>query len=229
MLGGGRQPIHWDAISCLSLHNPKPPPMLRLDPSQLSYNYNLRYTGRPFQTGAEELPAALRVTLDVWLNEEPACLLPPGRRVGHAVMFMIPDFLQAPPGIFDEPELQDIGDLLLQTPLDTLVSLQHGTEDTCLTVVSSINIAPEFRGQKLSHLIMDSIRDTVGRSGSMLAIKATTVEERPEGAFPLETSEGRKTLEAHWEAYGFVPCAGGLMIAPIKRGRSRGRTYRYSW
>ena len=202
--------------------------MLPINPAQLSYDYNLRFDGNPY-TASDGTPCASRVTLDVCLAEDISDVMPAGRRVAHSVLHLVPEVLQAPIGIFDVPELKVFGDLLAHVSLDILVGLQRGVDNSCMTVVASMNVDPLFRGQNISYMLMDSIRDTVCRSGSLIAISAAPTLQGYGPDAETAYAAGMASLERHWERYGFINCQNGLMMLPILPHTDEGRVARYAW
>lgn len=155
----------------------------------------------------------MRCSLDVTTGPSTGMLLPARKRVGHAELFFIPDVSQVPVSVFDHPELNDFAYMLYGSPLETLVKYQEDNENNNLVVVSSMNIVPEFRGQKLSYPIMDSIRLVWGRGSSLIAINASPELEGTGPEADSQYAAGREALGKHWEKYGFGHVGGGLMMA----------------
>lgn len=80
-----------------------------------------------------------------------------------------------------------------------------------LMILSTLEIRPGFRGQKLGHAVLDSIHATVGRNCPLIVLRASPLsgsgqEEPPAG------SPATAALHGYWEEYGFTLLDGDYMI-----------------
>jgi GNAT superfamily N-acetyltransferase len=134
--------------------------------------------------------------------------------VGEAVVDIVPDA-----GLIDllgtlaavDQELADVAEMLIAKRPD-LVDFGLGIGGD-LMWVSSIEVAPEFRGHKLGHEILRAALRTIGRATTLVVLRAA----------PLPTNDGAKkstrendvakaSLAKCWKDSGFIPADGDYMV-----------------
>ncbi len=82
-----------------------------------------------------------------------------------------------------------------------------------LLVLSSLRIAPKFRGNKLGHSILKAILCTVGRSASKVILEAAPVLTKDAPAEGTAEHDAAKVaLRQYWESFGFQPAHGDYLV-----------------
>ncbi|MCE3244262.1 MAG: hypothetical protein K0S72_385, partial [Arthrobacter sp.] len=106
-----------------------------------------------------------------------------------------------------DPDMAQIAEMLTAERPD-LVSeyLQDGGD---LMIVSTLEILPEYRGERMGYTVLHAIVETVGRSVDLVvvhAVPAASDGSPPEGS--AEYEEAKATLKAYWQDFGFEEAAG---------------------
>ncbi|MCG2624454.1 hypothetical protein LVY72_21430 [Arthrobacter sp. I2-34] len=183
-----------------------------IDPEYLQYDYRLSYRGIP-HTGHEPEDYPLRWTVavhaDVSDREDDGEDL---REVGSAVVYLVPDA-----GLIDlfdtlgsyDAELARFGEVFgVDHP--ELLDEAGMREDGDLLIVSSLTVAPEFRGRKLGYWILNAIIETIGRHAWLTVLDAAPPEDpdADEGA----AGQGAESLKKYWRGFGFHEVENGFMV-----------------
>jgi GNAT superfamily N-acetyltransferase len=186
--------------------------MTAIDPEYLQYEYHLSYRGIP-HTGhaSEDYPMCWTVSVhaDVSDLEDDGEEL---REVGSAVVYLVTDA-----GLIDlfdtlgayDAELARFGEVFgMDHP--ELLDEAGLREDGDLLIVSSLTVAPEFRGRRLGYWILNAIIETIGRHAWLTVLDASPLEG-PDGEAAGDTA-GQESLKKYWEGFGFHEVENGFMV-----------------
>lgn len=191
--------------------------MAGLDPQYLTFDYRCQYRGIPGPDhDPEDYPMVW--TVSVGGNARDA-----GEEdndgedvhVGDASFTLVPDA-----GLIDlfdtldavDQELANVASMLTIERPDLMpeAGMELGGD---LLVLSSLWVAPEYRGRKTGHAILKAILGTVGRATALVILQATPVltDGGPEEGTP-EHAAAKKELRRYWKGFGFEEAAGDYLV-----------------
>ena len=189
--------------------------MVTLVPEYLTFEYNCQFRGTPgVHHDAEDYPMLWKVKIRgrVWDDQDDGG---DGREVtvGEAELYLVPDA-----GIIDlfltldavNPEVSAVGEMLTINRPDLVSELSVGGD---LLILSWIQVAPEFRGNKLGHTILKAILSSVGRSCAKVILD--TSPTRGGGSGPEEPAgpdAAKAALRRYWESFGFHEAHGDYLV-----------------
>lgn len=133
--------------------------------------------------------------------------------VGKAQLYVVPDA-----GIIDlfltmdavNQKMANIAEMLTIKRPDLLKEMALGGD---LLVLSSLEIEPKFRGNKLGHAVLKAILGAVGRSTALVIVEAAPLLNKaaPEQGTP-EHDAAKAALRLYWESFGFQSAYGDYLM-----------------
>ncbi|MBT2549733.1 hypothetical protein [Arthrobacter sp. ISL-65] len=190
--------------------------MATIDPDYMTLKYSCEYRGIPsLDHDPSDFPMDWTVSIDalVWAEGEEdgdgADV-----HVGDARFVVVPDA-----GMIDlfmtleavDQELANVAEMLTVERPDLMpnAGMDLGGD---LMVVSSLWIAPEYRGRKLGHAILKAILGTAGRATSLVILQAAPVlaDDGPVEDSP-EHAAAKAALRRYWADFGFLDAAGDYL------------------
>ncbi|WP_234753511.1 hypothetical protein [Arthrobacter ramosus] len=186
-----------------------------IEPRDLTFKCRLHYKGIPgVDHDPEDYPLRWVVKISTVVHVDDRTDEGEEIDVGEAVFVIVPDA-----GLIDllgtlsavNQELADVAEMLIAKRPD-LVDFGLGIGGD-LMWISSIEVVPEFRGQKLGHEILRAALRTIGRATTLVVLRAA----------PLPTNNGAKnhtrendiakvSLAKYWKDFGFIPADGDYMV-----------------
>ncbi|MET3172831.1 UNVERIFIED_ORG: GNAT superfamily N-acetyltransferase [Arthrobacter sp. UYCu721] len=189
--------------------------MADLVPEYLTFDYRCHFRGIPgAHHDPEDYPVfwTVKIKATVWEDDNDDS---EGKEVsvGEAHLYVVPDA-----GVIElfltldavSQEVANVGEMLTINRPDLIEDMALGGD---LLVLSSLRIAPKFRGNKLGHAILKAILCTVGRSASKVILEAAPVltKDAPiEGT--AEHDAAKVALRLYWEGFGFQPAHGDYLV-----------------
>lgn len=195
--------------------------MADLVPEYLTFEYHCQFRGTP---GAghdpEDYPMlwTVKVKGTLWDDEDDGG---DGHEVsvGQAELYVVPDA-----GIIDlfmtldavNQQVASVAEMLTIKRPDLLEAMALGGD---LVILSSLQIAPKFRGNKLGHAVLKSILGTVGRSAALVIVEAAPLlsKDVPEEGAP-EHEAAKTALRRYWEDFGFQSAYGDYLVLDAMAG-----------
>lgn len=195
--------------------------MTVIDPESLTFEYRLRYRGFP---GMEHVPRDYPMRWEVTVSAAGPLAEPGGEgeeeiQVGEAVVQVVPkagmiNLFVTTDGA--DPEMAHIAEMLTKERPDLVTEyLQDGGD---LMVVSTLEILPEYRGDRMGYTILHAILETVGRSVDLVVARAVPANSgnSPAEGTP-EYEQAKSALKAYWQDFGFDEAAGEYLAFVKKR------------
>ncbi|HAG59442.1 MAG TPA: hypothetical protein DCL83_09025 [Arthrobacter bacterium] len=191
--------------------------MADLVPEYLTFDYRCRYRGIPgAHHDPEDYPMVwtVKVKGTVWDDDDDDDG-GDGKEVtvGEAQLYVVPDA-----GIIDlfftldavNQEVANVAEMLTIKRHDLIDEMALGGD---LLILTSLRIAPKFRGNKLGHSILKAVLGTVGRSAAMVVLQAAPVltDGSPEEG-TAEHDAARTALRRYWVGFGFHPADGDYLV-----------------
>lgn len=194
--------------------------MTVIDPELLTFEYRLQYRGVP---GMEHVPRDYPMRWEVTVSA--AGLNGVGGaegemvQVGHAVVRVVPkagmiNLFVTTDGA--DAEMAHIAEMLTSERPDLVTEYLQDSGD--LMIVSTLEILPEYRGDRMGYTILHAILETVGRSVDLVVVHAVPAnsEDSPAEGTP-EYEQAKSTLKAYWQDFGFDEAAGEYLAFAKKR------------
>ncbi|NKX55475.1 hypothetical protein [Arthrobacter mobilis] len=187
--------------------------MIEVEPEYLYLSYRMTYRRKPDAVNfPEDYPMTweVDVSADVFEDDDSD-----GQEmeIGRAVVHVIPaagdiDLLETLDAV--DQEAAGFAEVLELHP-QVLEESGLGFFGGDLMILSTLEIKPGFRGQKLGHAVLESIHATVGRNCPLIILRASPLpgsgREEPPAGSPAKTA-----LQGYWEEYGFALLDGDYMV-----------------
>jgi len=180
------------------------------DPAFLTFEYRLRYRGRPgMDHGQAEYPMRWEVTVDETSFTDSGDWAEV--RVGSALVYVVPKAgmvnLSHALGDGDQP-LARVAEMLSVDRPDLITRyLQDGGD---LMIVSSLQITPAFRGHKTGYTVLSAVIETVGRAVNLVVLDAGPTCNQEDGK-SKEDADSNAWLKTYWQGFGFEEAAGDYL------------------
>lgn len=189
--------------------------MADLVPEYLTFDYRCQFRGIPgARHDPEDYPMVWTVKVKgiVWDDDDDGG---DGKEVtvGKAELYVVPDA-----GIIDlfltldavNQEVANVAEMLTIKRPDLLEEMALGGD---LLILSSLHIAPKFRGNKLGHDVLKAILGAIGRSAALVIVEAVPLLSRD---VPEEGTAGhdaaKAALRRYWEGFGFQSAYGDYLV-----------------
>lgn len=107
-------------------------------------------------------------------------------------------------------EVANVAEMLTIKRPDLIEAMALGGD---LVILSSLQIAPKFRGSKLGHGVLKAILGTVGRSAALVIVEAAPLlgKDVPEEG-TLGHDAAKAALRRYWEGFGFQSAYGDYLV-----------------
>ena len=189
--------------------------MIIVEPEYMTLSYRLEYQGLPDDRQFPEtypLTWQIGIRAEVFQDDEDDG---DEHTIGSAVVYTVPDA-----GLIDlfntldavDQELASFGEVLGIMRPDLLEEAGMKDFGGDLLILSSLEIGPDYRGQRLGHHVLRAILATIGRNAGLIALRAAPLleDDGPDEGTP-EHEAAKADLRSYWESFGFIPILKGAL------------------
>jgi hypothetical protein len=187
----------------------------KLDPQDLILDCRMVSTGIPDEA-PEDYPQLWDVNVTTAMVDGDVVADDVDVQVGQVVAYIIPepervDLLEA----FSK-ELQDVAEMLVQRRPDLLRALEEGAGRDVM-FVSTLDIAPQFRGEHIGHDVLRAVLGAIGRSVGLVVLQAKPlqIDGEPEQGSP-EYEAAKAALTKYGMDFGFEVADGDYLAYVVK-------------
>lgn len=192
--------------------------MQKLDPQDLILDCRMVSTGIPDEA-PEDYPQLWEVNVTTAMVDGDVAADDVDAQVGQVVAYIIPEPDRADLLESFSKELQDVAEMLVQRRPDLLRALEEGTGRDVM-FVSTLDIAPQFRGEHIGHDVLRAVLGAIGRSVGLVVLQAKPlqIDGEPEQGSP-EYEAAKAALTKYGMDFGFE-VADGDYLAYVVKGAS---------
>jgi hypothetical protein len=182
----------------------------KLDPQDLILECRMVSAGVPDEA-PEDYPQLWEVNVTTAMVDGDLADGDVDAQVGQVVAYILPE-----PGRVDlleafSKELQDVAEMLVQRRPDLLQALEQGAGRDVM-LVSTLDIAPEFRGEHIGHDVLRAVLGAIGRSVGLVIQQAKPLQVDGEPAPGTPEYEAAKTaLTKYGLEFGFEVADGDYL------------------
>ena len=188
--------------------------MQKLDPQDLILDCRMVSTGIP-DDAPEDYPQLWEVNVTTAMVDDDLVADDVDAQVGQVVAYILPepervDLLES----FSK-ELQDVAEMLVQRRPDLLQALEQGAGRDVM-FVSTLDIAPAFRGDHIGHDVLRAVLGAIGRSVGLVVLQAKPVQidgEPAQGSPEYEAA--KEALTKYCMEFGFETADGDYLAYAV--------------
>jgi hypothetical protein len=194
--------------------------MTAIDPELLTFEYSLRYRGAPgLDHDPSDYPMRWTVTVAGIVVTDDGGDDGDEVQIGSAVVYVVPKagminlFLTTDGA---DQEMVRVAEMLTTDRPDLVTEyLQDGGD---LMIVSSLEISPEYRGDRIGYTALHAIIETVGRAADLVVVHAAPASsDSAPGEGSPEDVAAKAALRSYWLDFGFEEAAGDYLAFVKKK------------